>query len=170
MHRQLSCVKDEVPLSLSARIQEELERTRGTPSALAKAVGVTPSYISNLLRGHSDRPSIPVVRCIADALRPSLMTHSSRYALRAELLRLAGHEQAATFDAMVSESFSHSEAQPKASTVVDRLKQIRRANPAVADHLEGLIEQLAQAFRAVAAAQAPAKLDFGLDEFIEDGK
>jgi hypothetical protein len=98
------------------------------------------------------------------------MRHGPRYALRAELLRLAGHEQAATFDAMVSESFSQAEAQPKVSTVVDRLREIRLANATVANHLEGLIEQLAEdAVRMLEAAQ-PDKYDFGLDEFLEDGK
>jgi transcriptional regulator with XRE-family HTH domain len=58
--------------SLGERVRKRRKGLGLTAKALAKAAGVSTSYISQVERGHQEDPSLPALRRLADALSMDL--------------------------------------------------------------------------------------------------
>lgn len=65
--------KDQVA-GLGERVRKRRKALGLTAKALAKATGVSTSYISQVERGHQQDPSLPALRRLADALSMDLHT------------------------------------------------------------------------------------------------
>ena len=58
--------------SLGERVRRRRKALGLTAKSLAKAAGVSTSYISQVERGHQEDPSLPALRRLADALKMDL--------------------------------------------------------------------------------------------------
>lgn len=113
---------------------QRIRELRGQRSAadVARRAGIKPAYlhaIENATPGRSGkpaRPSVPVLRSLADALGAS----------RAELLELAGHEDDAAYD-QVREMKAARAATPQEPTTPELMQELRRITEALAERLRG---------------------------------
>lgn len=105
-----------------AGLGQRIRELRGDRSAadVARRAGIKPAYlhaIENATPGRNGdpaRPSVPVLRALADALS----------AKRSELLLLAGHDQDAAYDQV--QEMKAANAERKVMPIEDRLDAIER--------------------------------------------
>lgn len=120
--------------ALGRRVRE----LRGDRSAadVARRAGIKPAYLHAIEnatpsgRGQPSRPSVPVLRAIADTLGAS----------RAELLGLAGHEDDAAYDQVREMKAARAIAEKADLPIEDRLDAIERT---LAEHSTTMSQILA---------------------------
>jgi transcriptional regulator with XRE-family HTH domain len=132
--------------ALGARIRAVREAAGLSRNDVASRAGISETYLHNLESGRFTRPSIQVVRGIADALSWHRILQDQRqvYALREELLGLAGHQQAAYFDGIIAQALSQrGEREQGAREVADKILRIRESDPEAAAALDLIVARLA---------------------------
>jgi transcriptional regulator with XRE-family HTH domain len=114
-----------------SRFARRITELRGamTKAQLARRAGISPAYLTGVENPASGkRPSVPVIRGIADAI-PG--------ASRSELLELAGYEEDAVYD-KVKEMKAERSPEPAELSTPEMLELIRRTAEALVERFQVL--------------------------------
>ncbi|MEX2553641.1 MAG: helix-turn-helix transcriptional regulator [Actinomycetota bacterium] len=125
---------------------EREKRNNMNHKVLAEFAGITPPYVYKIESG-AIRPSVPVIRAIADALaliENNVPYNARRYMLRIELLKLAGYEIDAIRDQLFAAKQQDSDEQSDRLRIFcDNFARLMKADPSAAANIEGLLDRLA---------------------------
>lgn len=135
--------KDAMLEELAVSIRSQREERNLKPKVLADWVGVTVPYLYKI-ESAAARPTIPVLRAIADTLIPPTDPLSRRQDLRIKLLKMAGYPQAAYQDELRAGIYLKIEEQGgRSRSFAEKFDRLLKADEEAARIIEGLLDRLA---------------------------